>query len=345
MLILMFIETVKYIHIAKKFKFFTYFFWFALILFLYLLTDADIFIGFWIYLKNLFWILGLYVLFIYQYLGIFTLNDYHNTIKRVAIVAFSMTMMFIVTGYIDEEYNIAAYLSLYLYPTILLFSDNYRKNLFYLAIIAFSVVVTFKRGALLGFALVNIIYFLGVLRNEFSFKLLTKGVFIVAFFAFVGLYVFETRESALDDRFSEEQFDPENKRAGSGRVGMYTQLYEDWLYSDNHIFGFGNQEDSRRKSYKRTLAHSDVFGFLYNYGLVGIGLLLVMYFKIMKFRSYVRSFDKNNAVLISSIFIILIIVNVFSELYKSTDALYLFALFPYFQFKYSKTQTINNIAS
>ena len=342
MLVLFFIETFKHIKIARKFKFFNYFFWFNVILFFYLFTDRDFFEGLWIYFKILFWGLGLNVLFIYQYLGFFTLNDYHQVVKRVVIAAFLMTILFVFTGFIDEEYNIAAYLALYLYPTILLFSDNYRKNILYMALIAFTIVITFKRGALLGFGLVNIVYFLGVLRNQFTFKLLMKGVFIVAFFVFAGIYVFETRENALDERFSEEQFDPNNKRAGSGRVGAYTGLFEGWYNSDSQIFGLGNQEDSRRLSFKRVYAHSDILGFLYNYGLVGILLIVVMYIKIISFRNYVRKFDKNNAVLISSIFIILIINNMFSELYKSTDALYLFALFPYFQFKYSKKNLSQN---
>lgn len=332
-LVLMFSETVKYIKIAKKFKMFSYFFWFSIILFFYLFTDRDFFEGLWIYFKILFWVLGLNVLFIYQYLGIFTINDFLQVVKRVIIAVFIMTLLFVVTGYINEEYNVAAYLSLFLFPTILFFSNNYKEKLIYMAIIAFCIMITFKRGALLGFTLVNIVYFLGVLKYHFTWKLFVKGVLVVSLFAFSGLYIFETRESALDERFSEEQFDPENERAGSGRVRMYTQLYEGWYHSDNHFFGFGNQEDSRRNSRRRLFAHSDIFGFLYNYGLVGIGLILVMYIKILSFRKYVSRFDKNRAVLVSSIFMILVVSNIFSEIYKSTDALYLFALIPYFQFK------------
>jgi len=333
MLVLFFIETFKHIKIARKFKFFNYFFWFNVILFFYLFTDRDFFEGLWIYFKILFWGLGLNVLFIYQYLGFFTLNDYHQVVKRVVIAAFLMTILFVFTGFIDEEYNIAAYLALYLYPTILLFSDNYRKNILYMALIAFTIVITFKRGALLGFGLVNIVYFLGVLRNQFTFKLLMKGVFIVAFFVFAGIYVFETRENALDERFSEEQFDPNNKRAGSGRVGAYTGLFEGWYNSDSQIFGLGNQEDSRRVVGRRTHAHSDIFGFLYNYGLVGITLILLLYIKIIKFYFYYRKYDKENSAIIISLFFILVLVNFYSGLFRTTNVVYFFSILPYLQLK------------
>jgi len=336
MLVLFFVETIKHIKIAKKFRFFNYFFWLNLILFFYLFTDRDFFEGLWIYFKIVFWTLGLNVLFIYQYLGLFTLKDFLVVVKKVSVVAFVMTLLFALFSDINEEYNIAAYLSLFLYPTILLFSNGYKKNILYLLLIAFSIILTLKRGALIGFAFINIVYFLGILRNQFTLKLFVKGILIVSFFLFAGLYIFESRESDIGGRFSEEQFDPNNEKAGSGRVGMYTQLFEGWYYSDNHFFGFGNQEDSRRSNTKRMYAHSDILGFLYNYGLVGIVLIIIMYIKIIKFRNYVYRFDKDRAVLVSSIFVVLILVNIFSEIYKSTDALYLFALLPYFQFKYDK---------
>ncbi|WP_299119779.1 O-antigen ligase family protein [uncultured Winogradskyella sp.] len=333
MLVLIVKENVLHYNIIKKFKFFRYFLVFGIVLFLYLFTDRDFFEGFWIYSKMLFWILGINVLFVYGFKNVFTLSDFIEVVKKVVVVAFVFTIMFYISGYIKTDYNVASYLVLFMYPLILLSTEGYSKNKFFVAISALAILITLKRGAMIAFALGNFVYYLGNLKNDFSFKKLTTGILIFLTLGFTGLYVFESQKDTIEDRFSEEQFDPDNEKAGSGRVGMYTRLYESWYNSDNHFFGFGNQEDSHRNVGRRTHAHSDIFGFLYNHGILGIILILILYIKVIKFYFSYRKYDKKNSAIILSLFAILVLVNFYSGMFRTTDAIYFFALLPYLQLR------------
>lgn len=306
---------------------------FAIILFLYLFTDQDIFEGFWIYSKMLFWILGINVLYVYAFKNLLTLNDFIGVVKKVVVVAFVFTVLYYLTGAIKDDYNIAAYLVLFLFPVILLSTEGYSKNKFFIMLSALAILITLKRGAMLAFVLGNLIYYLGNLKNDFSLKKLATGVLIFITISFAGLYILESQKDSIADRFSEEQFDPNNEKAGSGRVGTYTKLFETWYNSDNLIFGFGNQEDSRRKVGRRIHAHSDVFGFLYNHGVIGILLILILYIKVIKFYFSFRKYDKENSSIILSLFIILVLVNFYSGMFRTTDAIYFFALLPYLQLR------------
>lgn len=333
MLVLIVKENILHINIIKKFKFFRYFLFFALVLFFYLFTDRNFFEGFWIYSKMLFWILGINILYVYGYKNIFTLTDFIEVIKKVVVVAFVFTIMFFITGYIKTDYNVASYLVLFMYPFVLLSTQGYKKNKIIVLISALAILITLKRGAMIAFALGNLVYYLGNLKNDFSFKKLATGLLIFLVLGFTGIYIFENQKDTIEDRFSEEQFDPDNENAGSGRVGMYTRLYESWYYSDNHFFGFGNQEDSHRNIGRRTHAHSDIFGFLYNHGLLGIILILILYIKVIKFYFSYRKYDKKNSAIILSLFIILVLVNFYSGMFKTQDTIYFFALLPYLQLR------------
>lgn len=332
-LVLFIKENLRYIKIIKKFKFFKYFLGFAIILFLYLFTDRDFFEGFWLYSKILFWILGINVLFAYGYKNIFKIEDFLNVIKKVITIAFVFTLMFYVTGYLETDYNVASYLVVFMYPLMLFSTKGYSKNKFFVALAALAILITLKRGAILAFTLGNLLYYLGSLKNDFKFKKLATGILIFVGIGFAALYIAENQQEVIEERFNEDQFDPNNEKAGSGRVGMYTRLFEGWYYSDNLIFGMGNQEDSHRTIGRRTHAHSDIFGFLYNHGIVGIVLILVLYFKVIQFYFLYRKYDKKNSSIILSLFAILVLVNFYSGMFRTTDAIYFFAILPYLQLK------------
>ncbi|MFN4764641.1 O-antigen ligase family protein [Gillisia sp. Q332] len=339
-LILFIIENFRNFNIIRKFKFFNYFLLFNFILFLFLFTDRDFFEGFWIYSKILFWTLGLNVLFAYAFKGIFLFEDFLNVIKRIAIAAFFFTILFVITGFIKDDYNIAAYLVLFIYPIILYSTKGFNYNLFYVLISALAILITLKRGAILAFSIANVLYYFNTLYYDFRVKKLMRGVFILLSLCVIGFFIYEQQKEVIGNRFSEEQFDPDNEKAGSGRVGMYTRLYETWYESDNWIFGFGNQEDSRRTQFRRTHAHSDIFGFLYNYGLVGIGLLIIMYIKLIFFFKNLKNLGLNHTYIGASLITILILVNFYSGLLRSTEAFYLFAILPYLQIKkFEKTNS------
>lgn len=330
-LILFIIENVRHLIIILKFKFFKFFILFNIILFAYVFTDRNFMEGFWLYSKILFWTMGLNVLFAYDYLGIFNLKDFIEVSKKVVLVAFVFTILFFTSGFIKDDYNIAAYLVLFIYPIILFSSKGYKYNKFYILISVLSILITLKRGAVLALVLGSIIYYLGSLRYSFNIKRLFAGIFLSVFLIFSGYFIYKLQEDTIADRFSQEQFDVNNDKAGSGRVGMYKQLYFAWANSDNRFFGFGNQADTYRRANKRIHAHSDILGFLYNHGYVGVGLILMLYIKIFLFHRYYKKINKQLSYIIPTIFVILFLVNLYSGLLRSTDALYIFGLIPYLQ--------------
>lgn len=289
--------------------------------------------GVWIYSKILFWTLGINVLFAYDYLGYFTFQDFLKVIKKVTVVAFLLTIHFVVTGFIKQDYNVAAYLVLFIYPILLYSSDKFTKNLPYLVMAAISILITLKRGAIIAFAVSNIIYYLYGVSKTLSIKLLFRGVLIVAVMGIMGFFFYESQKSTIADRFSEEQFDINNDKAGSGRVGMYTRLYEGWLESDSRLLGLGNQADTHRRAFRRTHAHSDIFGFLYNHGIVGIALIFLLYINILRFHHFYKKMDPSNSHIVIISLIVLVLVNLYSGLLRSTEAFYIFAIFPYLQLK------------
>ncbi|MDA9309561.1 O-antigen ligase family protein [Flavobacteriaceae bacterium] len=342
-LILFAIENIRYYSIVKKFYFFKVFAFFALVLFFYIFTDRNLQEAFWMYLKLLFWVLGVNVLFAYAYLGIFNFKDFLKVAKIVSTIAFVFTMYFYFSGFIKDDYNVAAYLVLSFYPIILFSSESFTKNRIFVLLCMISIFITVKRGAVLAFSIATLLYYIGGLYSRFSIKKFFFGIFLLSIFAFSGFYFVAQQSDRLDNRLSAEQFDINNESAGSGRVGAYTGLYKAWYNSDNLLFGFGNQEDSHRhRGTRRTHAHSDIFGFLYNFGVMGMILILLIYRKIILFHLQYRKIKGVNRFVVLVAFSTLVLVNIYSGLFYITETIYLFALFPYLQIEGMKLISKSN---
>ena len=333
-LFLFIIENIRYFNFLKKFNFFRYFFFFNLILFIYLGTDEVFLDGFWMYSKTLFWTLGINVLFIYDQKRIFIEDDFLKVIKKVILIAFTFTAIFLFNGSMESDYNVASYLVLFMYPILLYNTNGYKKNMIYVFLSALAILITLKRGAILAFILGNVIYYLGLITNSFSVRKVLSGLVLLLFLLFTTIYFINNQSSQNSERFSSEQFDLNNSKAGSGRVGMYTSLYEGWLNSDKILFGNGFRADYLRQESNNTFAHSDVFGFLYNFGLLGITLILILYVKLIKFYNKFKKYDRSNANIILSLLIILILINIYSGMFiGSTNPIYFFGLISYLQLK------------
>jgi len=336
LLVLFIIENLRYFSLIKKFYFFRYFFLFNLILFIYLFTDEVFLDGFWMYSKTLFWTLGLNVLYLYNKKNILTANDFLKVIKKVIFISFFFTALFYLNGSLKNEYNVAAYLVLFMYPFLLLSTNGYKKNMIYVLFSVLAILITLKRGAILAFAVSNIIYYFSSLFNNFSIKKLFNGTILLCFILLIPLYLINNQQSGQNqDRFESDQFDMNNNNAGSGRVGMYTDLYNGWITSDNIFIGLGNRQDFLRfKDSEGTFAHSDIFGFLYNFGLLGISLILLLYFKLIRFYYRIKKKDKKNASIILSVLAIFILINLYSGmLIGSTNPIYFFSILAYLKFK------------
>jgi hypothetical protein len=331
MLVLFLIENIRFYHIIKHFYFFRYLSFFAFVLLIYVFTDRNLQEGFWMYLRFLYWVLGINVLYAYAYTELFVFNDYFKVIKRVVLIAFLITIYYFSSGFIADDYNVAAYLVVSLYPIVLFASKSFSKEKIFILVCMISVFITIKRGAVIAFSLSTILYFLGDLIEQFSIKKMMLGITMLSVFALTVFYAVSEQEDRLDDRLSADQFDLNNSKAGSGRVGMYTSIYNSWYDTEYFIFGHGNQEDSYRNLGRRTHAHSDIFGFMYNFGLVGLLLILFLYVKVIMFFIEIKSNHQYNRYSVLAFLCVLFLVNLYSGLFYITETIYLFSFLPYLQ--------------
>ena len=340
MLILFIMENIRFYRIMRKFYFYNFFMFFILFLFIYLLKDENFTEGFWGYSKILFWVLGLNVLYAYNYKRFFILKDYIAVIKKIIIIGGIGTVFYFYFGNMEDEYNVFAYLILFTIPSILFASKHLEYNKLYILIAMFSILITFKRGAIIAMLISIIIYFLSNAMFRFNIIKTLKFFVLGWMLLLIGYGYFGQQSDSVTSRYSVEQFDIENENAGSGSVGLYSNLFYEWYDSDVFEFsvGFGNQADLYRNEIgSRIHAHSDILGFLYNYGIIGMLLILALYFKLIKFYIFHKKKSaKKDSIIIMVIFSILVPVNFYSGVFGSTDALYLFALLPYLQLDNNK---------
>ena len=124
------VENIRCFKLIKRFYFFWYFFSFNLILFIYLLSDEIFIDGFWLYSKTLFWTLGINVLYLYNSKNIFSFYYFLKVIRKIVFISFAFTLLFYFGGRLESDYNVAAYLVLFMYPFLLLSSKGFTKNKF-----------------------------------------------------------------------------------------------------------------------------------------------------------------------------------------------------------------------
>jgi hypothetical protein len=114
-------------------------------------------------------------------------------------------------------------------------------------------------------------------------------------------------------------------------IYLYTSIYNSWYNTEYFIFGHGNQGDSYRTQGRRTHAHSDIFGFMYNFGTFGLVLLAILYIKVIRFFFAVKINQQNNRYSVLAFLAVLFLVNLYSGLFYITETIYLFSFLPYMQ--------------
>jgi len=331
-------ENVRLINTIKNFRYFYYFIFFSLILFLYLmLSDPFLGNGIWEFSKLLCWVLGLNFFYAYFKKGSFGWPDFLKINKNVILVTFILTLVFISFGDITSEYNVAAYINLLCLPICLVSSNFYSKHKAHLLMASFSIIVTLKRGAVLGFISCNIVYiflFFFHIKKSNIIKLSSTTLYVRVFIsAFILFILFYMQGDRLFERFSQDELDLSNPRAGSGRILLYTSLINDFYNSDNIFFGFGSRASVFRygeEFYESLDAHSDFFQFMYDYGLVGLLLIFFLYRKLFKDYYYFKN-KNNNYIYFALIISILFPMNILSgAFFGSINLLYLLSPIAFF---------------
>lgn len=329
MLLLLFfiLENIRYFKQIKQFFLYKVSAFFAFALFIYVFTDKDIFEGLWLYFRILFWALGLNVLYVYFSIGYLKFKDYLRIIKLNILIATGFSLFYYLSGS-GADYSLASYTIVFLYPALLFNSEDLKKNKLFILFAAIAVFISLKRGALLAFSVASLLYLAHFVFKTFTIKNLILGSAFLVVFILSGYYFFNHQREIHAERFTTEQFDINNPRAGSGRIGLYTGLIHEWKAASTFtkIFGFGNQADSRRIPNRRTHAHSDFFGFIYNYGLVGVFLIVLVYFALIKIYLKIKNSGNTDSIYILIMLVLFIMVSIYTGVLRNPMILYLLSV-------------------
>ena len=288
--------------------------------------------GFWEFSKLLYSIAGVNVLYAYLKIGVLDFDKYFKILKNCIYVSFIFTVFSYLTGLINEDYNLAAYFNLFITPILLFRSDFYKRDNLPLALSIFSILATLKRGAVLALFLANFSF---IVLNIKKLKIKQFIVLlIVSIFLFLGINslinsrISSSNKRGFQNRFSIERLDIRNPENADARWLKYMGMVTDWYDSGNYFLGFGNRaysyshDDPRRV----TRPHSDIFGHIYEHGLVGLFFILGLYLKILYFHLKLRKFDKNNSSIIIVFLVILFLANLYSGVMISTNLFFYYLL-------------------
>lgn len=260
--------------------------------------------------KMVLWVLGAFYFFILLKEKAIKLKEFKFYIFFTVVV---MSILNIYLKIITTELtgiNGYSYVIVWCLPIIFLFERN-LKWYFVFGISILSVFYSIKRGAIVAIVLSTLGYYISTIyltRRAKDVRNLIFGIialFIAGYFAFINNLDFYIK------RFEDT--------SGSGRDELYFKIYNTWLSSDfvNILFGFGtNQTQVLTKSFSRQsrgiYAHSDWFQFLYDFGILGVFLILFLHIYILKLiRIGFKNKNSLTPVLVMT-YIILFLVNIFS---------------------------------
>ena len=204
-------------------------------------------------------------------------------------VLFAMLALFFFSNYSNNalldisSQNNAAYTLLYFLPLLLCVKNKYVRIA---AIIVTSIALLFslKRGGTLAFALALVAYLfveLHVLSQKTS-KLSYLILIVICIWGAYEVYsnFFSGQADMLINRFSL------GNEGGSGRDGIYRAVLN--LISSSDIIGYllGHGYGGVLNTSIGLSAHNDYLEFMYDYGILGLCLLIVFVYKFARYTIY-----------------------------------------------------------
>ena len=250
------------------------------IIIIYTFFSTDVINNFISISKMLLWFLGFFYFFI-------LLKNNAITFKKFRFFIFSMlVLMSILNIYLKTITTVLTGINGYSYaivwclPLMFMFKKSLKWYLV-LGIAILSVFYSIKRGAIISLVFSIVVYYSTILYMNKDIKSLRRLFFGVIATTVIGYFSFLNNFDFYVKRFEDT--------SGSGRDKLYERIYDAWLSSDliNIIFGFGtNQTQVLTGSFtlasKGIYAHSDWFQFLYDYGLIGVFLILFLHIYIIR---------------------------------------------------------------
>jgi len=302
---------------------------FAYLIFLcliYSLTSDAIVENLYYSVRAYFWLFGTVVAYRLFISGLLTEKIIRRIIISAVIIGAIFTVLFVSSLDPEEHANASAYLLLFCLPLLLIV----RKSILIYACIAIAciaIVITVKRGAIVGLILSLLAYALVYFKMYLRFRVFIRGVLIFVVLAGLVYYVAMPRLDLIIKRFEDT--------SGSGRDIVYTLLINHYLGAgiENQIFGFGInsvQQYTGRFFHgggTSIYAHSDWLQFLHDFGIFGIIFIVWLYahFLALIFRHY-----KNNSPHAPPLvmgFVFLLLSNFYSQWLMEPNTIFLGLLF------------------
>lgn len=213
-----------------------------------------------------------------------------------------------------------AYTFVALLPYIFLWDKNKKFSFLTLLFIIFLIIQSSKRGAFICGVVFLIIYSLYQFKNNQSKRKLQSTIFTL--FGITLLlnifYKFYQNNEFLVNRIIKA-----TEGNASGRDIIYTNLLNNWYYSDsliNQLIGFGFVS-TIDLSGTGNLAHNDWLELLVNFGLLGVLLYMLILASLFKF-SIFSNIPRTYQIIILSIAIIWLLQTLFSMHYTSINSVF-----------------------
>lgn len=297
---------------AFGFRFGNAFSYFLILAFTYSLISKDMFDNFYSTIRAAFWLLGTvaaYRLFITDDLNEIKLR--RITIVTVIIAAI-FNIIFISSLDPDKYENASAYLLLFCMPLLLLVRKSFLVYAC-ITIACIAIVITVKRGALIGLILSFIAYALFYFKMNTRFLTFARGILAFVFLLAITYYMAVPRLDFIEKRFEDT--------SGSGRDIVYTLLINHYSNAEikNQILGFGINSVQQYTGWffhgsgTGIYAHSDWLQSLHDFGALGIIFIVWFYLKFLALIFYHYKNNSPHAPPLVMGFVILFLSNIYSQ--------------------------------
>lgn len=240
------------------------------------------------FIKIIYWMIGFFylrILFKFNYLS-------HKQMEILIGVSIVIYFLIVIRDSSSEAlmwgsrfYAVSnnGYNLLRFFPVLLLMRKKTIKNVL-LVLIAFGVVLSFKRGVIVAFAVGFIVYYITIITNRKRrrFVDLLAGVIVLG----AAFYFIQDQIDVIEHRMRDFQ---SIKTAGSGRGNMYSLILEQMFVINSDVMPllFGHGIYATKEFFGTTIrhyivAHSDVLEMLYDFGVLGIALFVNFFRSIFK---------------------------------------------------------------
>jgi len=232
-----------------------------------------------------------------------------DTIKKIIILIIVIVFLcfLVATNRFNglDELGTGAYNTYYcltFLPLLLNLKANKKGNIFIILLSIIIILFASKRAGIIVAAMSLVVYLLGNLYLAKSFKHKFKNFLMTILIMFIAVIVIQS----ILDEFNINIIKRLNNIAvdgGSGRTIIWKTVIEKYNNSSiaEKIFGHGYQSVYYRLMPlgKYSLSHNSFIEYLYDYGIVGISLLVMIIAIIIKNTTYMLKYKKTDAVYMS----------------------------------------------